>query len=77
MEQADEWADAEINSASPPVLLAFPPHPDRSAAIQEPHARPSLGIVSPCVVYHLALGAANEAAVDSIHQAAFGEPQEG
>jgi len=77
MDQATEWAEAETHSASPPVLSAFAPHPDRAAAIAEAHARPSMPITSPCVVCHLALGVADEKTVETIHEAAFGEPQDG
>ncbi|WMS44752.1 DUF3422 domain-containing protein [Acuticoccus sp. MNP-M23] len=72
-----DWPAEEINSASPPVLSAFRPHPDRAAAISEAHARPSMPIDTPSVVYSLAFGTADETAVDAIHVAAFGEAQDG
>ncbi|MEM0906345.1 MAG: DUF3422 domain-containing protein [Pseudomonadota bacterium] len=77
MSQTIETTVLETNSASPPVLSAFTPHPDRFAAIEEAHARPSMPVVSPCVVLHLAFGASDEETVEAIHQAAYGEPQEG
>ncbi|MEO1103590.1 MAG: DUF3422 domain-containing protein, partial [Pseudomonadota bacterium] len=43
----------------------------------EAHARPSIQMTAPCVVYHLAFGASSEAVVDAIHEAAFGEAQDG
>ncbi|MEM7694781.1 MAG: DUF3422 domain-containing protein [Pseudomonadota bacterium] len=76
MQQSLEWLE-ETNSASPLILSAFRPHPDRAAAIGEAHARPSMPITAPSVVYALAFGADGEGDVDAIHQAAFGEAQEG
>ncbi len=72
-----DWLAEETNSASPPVLSAFRPHPDRGAAIAEAHARPSMPIVTPSVIYSLAFGTDDEAAVEAIHMAAFGETQDG
>ncbi|MEM8664186.1 MAG: DUF3422 domain-containing protein [Pseudomonadota bacterium] len=73
----DDWSGEETNSASPSVLTAFGPHPDRAAAIGEAHARPSMPVDPPSVLFHLAFGFENEPTVDALHEAIFGEPQDG
>ncbi|MEM9222266.1 MAG: DUF3422 domain-containing protein [Pseudomonadota bacterium] len=77
MDQAADWDGEEIDSASPSVLAAFEPHPDRALAIGEAHARPSMPVMVPSVVYHLAFGTKDERDVEAIYDAVFGEPQNG
>lgn len=77
MDDVSELVVDETTSASPSVLAAFPPHPDRAGAIAEAHARPSMPIAPPSVLFSLAFHTDTEKAVEALHQAAFGEPQEG
>ncbi|MEM8663565.1 MAG: DUF3422 domain-containing protein [Pseudomonadota bacterium] len=77
MDQVADAEQRETDSASPPVLTAFAPHQDRAAAIGEAHARPPMQMTAPCVVFHMAFGTADEGVVDAIHEAVFGEPQDG
>lgn len=77
MDDVADWDGEETHSASPAVLAAFVPHPDRAAAIAEAHARPPMPITAPAVMFSLAFQALCEDAVDALYQAAFAEPQEG
>lgn len=64
------------NAAGAPVQgrrsLPFRDHPDRSVAIGEAHARPSLAIHVPSTIHHLAFSCAGQETVDTLFHAVFG-----
>lgn len=59
------------------MVLNFPPHPDRAAAIAEAHARPPLPLWVPSTIHLVALSLANDRAVRAVFEALFDEPMEG
>ena len=57
--------------------LTFPDHPDRSAAVGEAHARPSLPIRLPAKIHHMAFAARDQDAIAALFEAVLGDDFEG
>jgi uncharacterized membrane-anchored protein len=66
-------ATLERQAVDPAAMLGLPEHPDRSAAIAEAHARPSLPIDVPATIHQLAISTPNEQADAVLYRCLFDE----